>query len=548
MNVMPAPATSHDHWIAALHQHIIREGHADVPAGHIETVDGDPLKLGGWVNTRRYRRGQNPTLDARLANLPGWRWSNEPANRNGHPLKTWFAALDQHVAREGHAAVRQDHVEIVNGEALALGSWVSGRRYRRGERPLVDQALEARPGWLWDASALAYARRPTPNGSAAWLRALDQYVAREGHAVPPVSAVETIDGVEMEVGRWAIRRRTAKGVNPTLDRELEARPGWLWDARDLRGKGHTLADWLGALNQYVEREGHASPPRLWVEPYNGSEVKLGKWVNTRRERRGANPAVDAAVEAVPGWTWTPQRGGNPRPLDDFAIKLAALDQYVARVGNSIVPTGAVEVVDGHTVALGEWVSSRREQRGTNPALDAELEARAGWSWKPAQFAYATRPLEQFERFLRAVDQFVARTGHATITVQDGIEIVDGEPVHVGRWVGDRRRSRRNNHELTEVLESKPGWSWVTPHASWLPAWADHALRPYALMLAALDQYIARAGHACPPTDAVEETGGVDRTLGVWVADRRARRGENVALDEALEARPGWTWPPAQRKV
>jgi hypothetical protein len=67
---------------------------------------------------------------------------------------------------------------------------------------------------------------------------------------------------------------------------------------------------LGALGQFVEREGHARVPAIHVELFQGAELKLGPWVSSRRtEFRAGGLSAEriAALEAVPGWDWNPAR-------------------------------------------------------------------------------------------------------------------------------------------------------------------------------------------------------------------------------------------------
>ena len=461
---MPSQAKSHDHWIAALHQYAEREGHTDVPAGHIETIDGVQLKLGGWVSTRRYRRGQSPVLDDRLEALPGWRWSKPRRRRRARtPRYVYLVALDQYVAREGHACPPLRHDEIVDGRRVRLGDWVRRRQTKRGQNPRLDAELESRPGWLWPVTRM---RGTPPKGLeffAGHLAALSQYVEREGHACPPQWLVESCDGTDILLGSWVGSRRRQRGQNPELDGLLESMPGWMWDAGALRGKGHTADDWLGALAQYVEREGAATPPQLWVEPYKGREVKLGKWVNTRRERRGRDPDLDARLEEFPGWVWEAPRDRQPVPFHEYHLHLTALDQCIAREGHASPRGRDVEFVHGARVAIGAWVGHRRAMRGNNAELDARLEALPGWLWDGGERwkVLSRRPLDAFEPSLRALDQFIAREGHTRMRGTH-CEIVDGVPVRLGTWVYDRRRSRGSNPALDEALESRPEWSWDQP--------------------------------------------------------------------------------------
>lgn len=72
-------------------------------------------------------------------------------------------ALEAYVADRGHARVPVTHVEIVDGDTVALGQWCASqrRRYRRGTLPVdLAQQLGALPGWDWDPRPRGMARKP----------------------------------------------------------------------------------------------------------------------------------------------------------------------------------------------------------------------------------------------------------------------------------------------------------------------------------------------------------------------------------------------------
>ena len=100
---------------ALLAQFVAREGHARVPAKHLE--DGE--RLGGWVTSLRSKKIKlNAEQLSRLEAL-GFVWDvlAEQFERN-------LAALNQYVSREGHARVPQGHIE----KGVRLGSWVNAMR------------------------------------------------------------------------------------------------------------------------------------------------------------------------------------------------------------------------------------------------------------------------------------------------------------------------------------------------------------------------------------------------------------------------------------
>ena len=64
--------------LVVLRGFVDREGHARVPARHVETIDGDDHKLGSWVTSRRAEYGKGKLSAERIDALeavPGWVWS-----------------------------------------------------------------------------------------------------------------------------------------------------------------------------------------------------------------------------------------------------------------------------------------------------------------------------------------------------------------------------------------------------------------------------------------------------------------------------------------
>lgn len=98
-----------------------REGHASVPANHVE---GD-FKLGVWVRTRRYsyiKQSYGKKLSQEkinlLESLPEWSWDNqlEESWNEGYEVLMKFVKIN------GHGDIPARHVT----EGFELGNWVSG--------------------------------------------------------------------------------------------------------------------------------------------------------------------------------------------------------------------------------------------------------------------------------------------------------------------------------------------------------------------------------------------------------------------------------------
>ena len=109
---------------------------------------------------------------------------------------------------------------------------------------------------------------------------------------------------------------------------------------------------LGALAQFVEREGHARVPARHVESFQGAEFKLGTWVsNRRKDFKAGGLSADriATLREFHGWEWDPFEA-------DFQECLVVLAQFVEREGHARVPLRHVELFDGVEFMLGTWVS------------------------------------------------------------------------------------------------------------------------------------------------------------------------------------------------
>jgi hypothetical protein len=528
---------------AALVQFAEREGHTLVHQSHVETFEGADHNLGKWVKTRRetFKSGSMPSdqIDP-LEAVPGWEWSPEHAFAGDFPRG--LAALVQFAEREGHARVHQGHVETVDGADHNLGSWVASRRasFKSGSMP-SDQIgpLEAVPGWEWSPGRGWFPGR-TGGPREDWafesgLAALAQFVEREGHARVPSGHVESVEGVDHNLGPWASEQRqkyrTGK-LPPGRVAILEAFPSWMWDAH-----GAKFPRGLGALAQFAEREGHVLVPLGHVESFDGGDYNLGSWVSAKRQnyRTGKLPSEQVvALEAFPGWAWEAREALREQA---FERGLAALVQFAEREGHALVPMGHVEPFEGADHNLGVWVMARRAQfkeGSLSTERVAALEAFPGWGWEARE---ALRE-QAFERGLAALAQFVERESHSRV-VQTHVESYKGADYNLGVWVMARRAQFKEGGLSTErvaALEAFPGWGWGRKRGNSAVA--------FERGLAALAQFVEREGHARVPHGHVELFEGTEYPLGDWASARRQffKRGKMPSDQRGrLEAFPGWDW-------
>ncbi len=137
------------------------------------------------------------------------------------------------------------------------------------------------------------------------LTALAQFLAREGHALVPGRHVERVAGRDHRLGVWVNSRRQDFKTGWLSDERvaaLEAVPGWTWNPQEA-----AFQIGLAALQQFVDREGHALVPQTCVERVDGRDYRLGAWVNARRVyyRKGwLSDERVAVLNAIPEWVWS----------------------------------------------------------------------------------------------------------------------------------------------------------------------------------------------------------------------------------------------------
>lgn len=216
--------------------------------------------------------------------------------------------LDWWIAQHGDARVPQVATSSAAGADYPLGQRVKNARirYRAGSLSAAQiSELAARRGWSWDG----YSARSTK----AWSEHLAQlraYVSEHG----------TLDGLERSnspLSRW-LRQQRAVQLTPRQRRELARIPGAL-EERKTR-----LGDFIMILQAWtsVEPDRDASALRYADTHRAGSRsIPIGRRAAYWRERYAAgqlSAAEISALEAVPGWNWTPptRRAVPPLAVDE----------------------------------------------------------------------------------------------------------------------------------------------------------------------------------------------------------------------------------------
>jgi hypothetical protein len=190
---------------------ISREGHANVPATHVE----DGQRLGQWLNGARGRKRRgvlSPEVANYLSSISGFSWEplNEQVPNNVQLLEEFF---------KQNPDVKSVRDVIFKGRKLNSIVVYLRRHYLDGElSPELIERLENLPNWSWhpfnDAWQIAYAH-------------LLSFVEREGTSLVPQKHLEN----GFNLGMWVHGRRSAfrKGsLNEEQKAMLEALPHWTW--------------------------------------------------------------------------------------------------------------------------------------------------------------------------------------------------------------------------------------------------------------------------------------------------------------------------------
>jgi len=322
---------------------------------------------------------------------------------------------------------------------------------------------------------------------------------------------EHLDELRRQLGRQRRRPELPGKIHLDLPARVGTDFAWAFDVRLVEQTTASWEFWFGLLEQFIELNGYARVP----VSYTMDGCKLGEWVNTQRDFRGAGH-LDAdrqrRLASLPGWTWDPR-------ADQWEEGFSRILQYVEHYGDARVPFSYA--VDGYK--LGNWVHNQRSfhTRGT---LDTDrqhrLEDLPGWTWNPGT--------DQWEEGFRRLLRYVEHHGDARVPQSCA---VDG--YQLGTWVDVQRRNHVKgtldaDHE--HRLEDLTGWTW-DPQAD---RWEEGFSR--------LLHYVEHHGDARVPASYAVD----GYQLGAWVITQRSFRARGT-LDtdrqRRLEEVPGWTWNP-----
>ncbi|MCP4675522.1 MAG: hypothetical protein GY854_08455 [Deltaproteobacteria bacterium] len=406
----------------ALDRLLVKRALEQAPGGMVRKAAPRNSTKGGRVEEQKPKTKKRRRVVALDENGKPARRRRTSAKSTSRPRPTrkkddwddWYKILLTYAAREGHARVPRGHVE---GEHN-LGKWVYLQRKTGGALPKARKAALERLGWTWTVQ-----RKKTWDD---WYKVLLIYIEREGHSRVPRDHMEGGCGL----GKWVHVQRKAKDDMPAKYKAaFERLPDWIWSVQDARWK-----EKYELLLRYVEREGFATVSHTHME----EGQRLGQWVRIqRRSHNRMSAARKAALERLPGWTWTALK-------DPWKEKYILLQDYVEREGRATIPD--TYIVNGEF--LGEWVASQRRNRGKlSDAHKAALERLPGWKWREHD--------RRWEEKYKLLVRYVEHEGHALVP---STYLENGK--RLGEWVASQRRNRdKLSAERKAALERLSGWKW-----------------------------------------------------------------------------------------
>jgi hypothetical protein len=331
-----------------------------------------------------------------------------------------------------------------------------------------------------------------------WFGLLVAFVEREGHAKVPRN-YRSENGYRIDY--WVSTQRKAKdSLSPERQAQLEALPGWTWDA---------LSDQWEAgfryLKEFADRNEHAKVSNAYKA---ADGYRVGVWVSHQRAAKDSmSPERKARLEEIAGWSWNTAE-------DQWETGFRYLKEFSEREGHGNIPSG-YKTPDRYR--LGQWISVQRAAKDSLSLVrKARLEALPGWSWDALA--------ERWEAGFRYLKEFADRKGHTKVRLR--YKTADGNPV--GVWVSTQRKAKDSlSSERKYRLEALPGWTWNAVEDNWEAGFRY------------LKEFVDCERHAKVPWGYKTPNG---YRLGQWV--RTQRTAENIMPSERkarLEALPGWSW-------
>jgi superfamily II DNA or RNA helicase len=291
------------------------------------------------------------------------------------------------------------------------------------------------------------------------------------------------------------------------------------------------------LREYVMAEGCLpSKKTIWTRP-DGSEWKIGIWIDTQRQTRKKGKLLEdraRQLEAVPGWTWEDESKRNVAAARPWPAWLEVLREYVAAKKGLPKRSTVWARPDGSEWKIGDWILNQRATRKKNKLLEdraRQLEAVPGWIWEDDTWSAC---LEMLRKYVAAAPGLPKQS---TVWTRP-----DGSEWKIGTWIRTQRTTRKKGklpEDRVRQLEAVPGWIWEDESKK------NMAVRqPWPMWLEVLREYVA-AEEGLPKFATVwTRPDGSEWKIGNWISKQRQARKKGKLQEDRirlLEAVPGWNW-------
>ncbi|MGW0191612.1 Helicase associated domain protein [Streptomyces sp. NPDC003362] len=327
----------------------------------------DPATIAAFLRTRVYRPESLVWLEGYQA-LIRWRTENEITGLYAVPYDT--------------------ETRVGLTKAFPLGRWVHQQRkaLRAGELDEHRKQLLDEAGMVWEPGEEAWEKK---------LAVLRSYRRAHSHLAPRQDAVwaDPADGTLVPIGQHLanLRRKGGLGKDPeraaTRAAQLaEIDPDWNcpWPL-DWQRHYRVLAD-LAA-----DEPGGVLPGIAPGVQFEGDDI--GRWLVRQRDAstwaqlaaEQQRRLCELGVEPVERTAAAPadKRAGKAAGKASAAFQrgLAALAQYIAREGKTVVGRGHVEELpDGTVIKLGVFLSNQKARRDRLDAEQRAALAELGYAW------------------------------------------------------------------------------------------------------------------------------------------------------------------------
>lgn len=347
--------------------------------------------------------------------------------------------FDIAVAKDGHPYLVASAV-ITHLSGLGFIPPYSAQEYLKAG---CLQAKELSDDWISDRLGSLVSKAELDTYGDKWDRmheALVSFQADFGHCRVPYGI--SIQGVDLRTWCYTQRDFFRKEKLPEdRQRRLTAIPSWTFDARSGRF-------WAG-YEQYQQAfnwqgDGQRNPDAD-IEPAR-------RWAKKLRERRqnflaeGRDiPAEQLeAMNAIPGWSWTPRDSR-------FEEQLGVLTDYCSQLSTTLSGVANLDVWHGHKI--GVWISNWRSRRArlTDQQVKA-LESLPGWTWSKNAHAWNIS--------FAALAAFGKARGHLTPSLTLG----DDHERELAKWKHKNRSKLRGQEneraQHLKALLAQYGEKWI----------------------------------------------------------------------------------------